>query len=74
MWKDVVLRMVRLQLNWPKEVALCELRPWLLGQISSYGEPLRWAITSVEHGIDETAFRLLKIDVVFINEQTVDNR
>ena len=38
-----------LTLSWPKDLKASDLRRWVKDQLSIHGDPLRWAITSVNH-------------------------
>ena len=42
------------------------LRPWVLEQLQREGEPLRWAITSIQRS-SETSQVALEIEAVLIN-------
>ena len=60
------LKVLELELTCPLEVSLEELRTWIVSQLSEYGDPLRWAITSVElSGADDLA-RQLSVEAVVI--------
>ena len=56
-------RFLQLEMNWSKDLPLHELRPWLLGKMRVYGEPLRWAVTDLD-GISNT--RKLRLEAVVI--------
>ena len=64
MLSEVRLKLLELNLQWPKEVPLEELRFWILGQISDSGEPLRWAITAIHSTGDDLAIFQLKVEAV----------
>ena len=38
-----------LKLPWPNDIQASALRGWVLSQLRAHGDPLRWAITAVEH-------------------------
>ncbi len=59
------LKMLNLELTWPEQVSLKDLRKWIRDQISDHGYPLRWAVTSIET-ISRTEDRKLKIEAVVI--------
>lgn len=44
---EVNLEMIQLDLTWPNEISVYDLHKYVLTKIKLYGEPLRWAITSV---------------------------
>ena len=41
------LEFIELDLDWPFELSLFDLKNYILSKLLEYGEPLRWAITSV---------------------------
>ena len=41
------LEFIELELDWPSEIGLFELKNYILSKLIDYGEPLRWAITSL---------------------------
>ena len=62
------LEFIELELDWPSEIALFELKNYILSKLMEYGEPLRWAITSVtDHS--EKKIQIITIeDVLIINQ------
>ena len=60
------LKLVELNLRCPIEISPLGLRPWIKAQLQDYGEPLRWAITATQSGIDQNSFRELRIEAVLI--------
>ena len=52
------LTSVQVVLPWPEEIPLFGLRGWIRQQLLSGGEPLRWAITAIEHDGDIRQIRL----------------
>tara|TARA_B100000965_G_scaffold217640_1_gene182173 strand:- start:1537 stop:1758 length:222 start_codon:yes stop_codon:yes gene_type:complete len=43
----VNLQYIELELDWPSELKVLDLRTYILSQLINYGKPLRWAITSL---------------------------
>ncbi len=41
------LQYIELELDWPSELKVLDLRTYILSQLINYGKPLRWAITSL---------------------------
>ena len=41
------LEFIELDIDWPTELSLFDLRNYIISKLMEYGEPLRWAITSV---------------------------
>ena len=60
------LKLLHLNLGWPEEVALKELRLLIVVKLRAYGDPLRWAITSIRFPKTGDVFRELSIEAVVI--------
>ena len=56
----------KLSLNSPESRAIHDLRPWVIEQLQREGEPLRWAITSIQRS-SETSRVALEVEAVLIN-------
>ena len=41
------LEFIELDLDWPSALSVFDLKNYILSKLNEYGEPLRWAITSV---------------------------
>lgn len=50
----------------PESRAINDLRPWVIEQLQREGEPLRWAITSIQRS-SETSRVALEVEAVLIN-------
>lgn len=50
----------------PESHAINDLRPWVIEQLQREGEPLRWAITSIQRS-SETSRVALEVEAVLIN-------
>ena len=59
------LEFIELELDWPPEVSVFELKNYILSKLISYGEPLRWAITSLTTYSEET-IQKISIEAVLI--------
>ena len=59
------LEFIELEIDWPPEVSVFELKNYILSKLMSYGEPLRWAITSLTTYSEET-IQKISIEAVFI--------
>ena len=59
------LEFIQLELDWPPEVSVFELKNYILSKLISYGEPLRWAITSLTTH-SEVTIQKISIEAVFI--------
>ena len=62
------LEFIELELDWPSELSVFNLKDYILSKLMEYGEPLRWAITSVTtHSEKKT--QLISLEVVLIINQ-----
>ena len=59
------LEFIEFDLDWPYELSIFELRRNVLAKLIEYGDPLRWAITSVTHH-SEKKVQIISIEVVVI--------
>ena len=62
------LEFIELDLDWPSDVSVFDLRSYILTKLMEYGEPLRWAITSVTTH-SEKKIQLISLEVVLIINQ-----
>ena len=62
------LEFIELELDWPSEIALFELKNYILSKLIDYGEPLRWAITSLNTH-SEKKVQIITIEAVLIINQ-----
>ena len=62
------LEFLELELDWPSQLSLFELKAYILSKLMEYGEPLRWAITSVNTH-SEKQIHIISVEVVFIINQ-----
>ena len=62
------LEFIELDLDWPFELSLFDLKNYILSKLMKYGEPLRWAITSVTTH-SEKKIQLISLEVVLIINQ-----
>ena len=59
------LEFIELDLDWPTEITLFDLKNYILSKLMEYGEPLRWAITSVTTH-SEKNIQVISVEVVLI--------
>tara|TARA_Y100001968_G_C18709952_1_gene415216 strand:- start:85 stop:312 length:228 start_codon:yes stop_codon:yes gene_type:complete len=64
----VNLKFLELDLDWPPELSVYDLREYILVKLSEYGEPLRWAITSVNDHYEKN-IQMISLEVVLITNQ-----
>ena len=62
------LQFIELDLDWPSELSLFDLKNYILSKLMEYGEPLRWAITSVTNHPAKKA-QIISVEVVLIINQ-----
>ena len=62
------LEFIELDIDWPTELSLFELRNYIISKLMEYGEPLRWAITSVTNH-SEKKIQVISVEVVLIINQ-----
>ena len=59
------LEFIELDLDWPFELSVFDLKNHILSNLLKYGEPLRWAITSVT-AYAEKKIQIISLEVVLI--------
>tara|TARA_B100000902_G_C26427678_1_gene489986 strand:+ start:190 stop:423 length:234 start_codon:yes stop_codon:yes gene_type:complete len=64
----VKLEFVELDLEWPSEVSVFDLKNYILSKLMEYGVPLRWAITSVTT-YSEKKIQIISVEIVLIINQ-----
>ncbi len=62
------LEFIELDLDWPLELSVFHLKNYILSTLMEYGEPLRWAITSVTT-YSEKKPQVISVEVVLIINQ-----
>ena len=62
------IQFIELDLDWPYELSVFGLKNYILSMLMEYGEPLRWAITSVTTQ-SEKKNQIISIEVVLIINQ-----
>ena len=62
------LEFIELDLDWPSELSLFDLKDYILSKLMEYGEPLRWAITSVTSQSEKNS-QVISVEVVLIINQ-----
>ena len=59
------LEFIELDLEWPSELRVVHLKNYILSRLIEYGEPLRWAITSVATN-SEKRIQIISVEVIFL--------
>ena len=62
------LEFIEFDFDWPTELSLSELKNYIITKLMEYGEPLRWAITSVTN-YSEKKHQVVSVEVVLIINQ-----
>ena len=62
------LEFIELDLDWPSELSVFDLKQHILSKLLKYGEPLRWAITSVTTHSEKKG-QIISLEVVLIIKQ-----
>ncbi len=62
------LEFIELDLEWNSELSVYELKNFILSRLLEYGDPLRWAITSINSQSDEEN-QIITIEAVLIMNQ-----
>ena len=67
------LEFIEFDLEWPSEVSVFDLKKYVKSNLTEYGEPLRWAITSVGD-CSEKKIQKIFVEVVLITNQDKGER
>ena len=59
------IEFIEIELDWPSDLSVFELRNYILVKLINYGEPLRWAITSLTSP-SGTKIQKISIEAVLI--------
>ena len=59
------LEFIELEIDWPYDLSIFDLKKYILSKLTEYGDPLRWAITSVTTST-EKKIQVLSLEVVLI--------
>ena len=62
------LEFIELDIDWPYELSIVDLKKYILSKLREFGDPLRWAITSVTTR-SEKKIQIISVEVVFIINQ-----
>ena len=65
------LKFIELELDWPIDLSVCDLREYIVSNLIKHGEPLRWAITSLSDDLyDIESTQKISIEaILIINEE-----
>ena len=65
------LEFIELELDWTAEFSVCDLRKYILSNLMKYGEPLRWAITSLTNDSMQSIQKISIEAVLIINNEEI---
>jgi len=68
----VNLEFIELELEWPIDLSVCDLRKYIVSNLIKHGEPLRWAITSLSPYTGEINQKISIEAILIINEEKKD--
>ena len=62
------IEFIELELDWPSELSVVDLKNHILSKLRNYGEPLRWAITALTTHSGKTIQKISIEAVLIISE------
>ena len=62
------LKFIELDIDWPSDLSVFDLKEYILSKLIRHGDPLRWAITSVTTH-SEKKIQIISVEVVVIINQ-----
>ena len=62
------LEFIELDIDWPYELSIVDLKKYILSKLREFGDPLRWAITSVTTR-SEQKIQIISLEAVLIINQ-----
>ena len=62
------IEFIELDIDWPYELSIVELRRHIISKLKKFGDPLRWAITSVTTR-SEKKIQIISLEAVLIINQ-----
>ena len=63
------IEFLELELDWHSELSVFELRNYILSKLTNYGEPIRWAITSLSTYPSESIQKISIEAVLMMNKE-----
>ena len=60
------LKSLELKLDWPETLVIQDLRSYVVEELRKFGDPIRWAITSISASSEAGFTRQLNIEAVVI--------
>ena len=66
------IKFAEIEIEWPSEIKVVSLKNYILLSLSKYGDPLRWAISSVSNK-SEKCMQKISIEAVFLISKDDEN-
>ena len=66
------IKFAEIEIDWPSEIKVGSLKEYILSRLSKYGEPLRWAISSLSNP-SEKCMQKITIEAVFLITKDHEN-
>ena len=60
------IKLVELDMEWPGDLSILDLRSWIVNQLTKHGEPLRWAITDIQAPMANAFNPQLRVEAIII--------
>ncbi len=61
------LKIVDLYLDWPISIKIANLRTFIVNNLLSKGEIIRWSIINIEDSVDSLNAKKIRINAVLLN-------
>ena len=61
------LRKVDFYLDWPVSIKISDLRTFIIGNLVTKGEVLRWSIVNIKNSVDSPNTKKIRINAVIAN-------
>ena len=62
------IEFIELDIDWPSDLSVSDLRNFILSKLKNYGEPLRWSINSLTTQSEHTTQKLSIEAILIINK------
>ena len=66
------IKFAEIEIDWPSEIEVVSLKKYILSRLTKYGEPLRWAISSVSNPSGKY-MQKISIEAVFLISKDDEN-
>ena len=66
------IELKEIEIDWPSHIDVSQLKKYILSKLINYGDPIRWAITSLTTHSGKTNQKIF-IEAVFIINEGITN-